>query len=272
MDHSTISVIEKAIERYPFYQSLYLLLLQNMYAVHDSRFSKQLSASALCVADRSVLFDMVEGMNFSIPTAQIESSNDGEGGDKTFALIDNFLKGVPTQVAPQQQPTDGADPMIDYSLYLEQLPDIGHDENHVPAKNDISHTQSVSPQQDIEQKTLDAASVSVADVDVTPQNDTPVYEEDEEFTVPFITNHLADTPSEEPAQTDDTVFEQEHKKEFYTETMASLYIKQQKYEQALEIIESISAENPKKSAYFADQMRYLKLLIRINKNKSNRNV
>ena len=54
--------------------------------------------------------------------------------------------------------------------------------------------------------------------------------------------------------------------------MAGLYIKQHKYEQALEIIESLSAENPKKSVYFADQMRYLKLLIRINKNKNNRDV
>ena len=35
MDRSTIPVLQEALERYPFYQTLHLLLLQNMYKVHD---------------------------------------------------------------------------------------------------------------------------------------------------------------------------------------------------------------------------------------------
>jgi hypothetical protein len=55
--------------------------------------------------------------------------------------------------------------------------------------------------------------------------------------------------------------------EFFTETLAQIYIKQQKFERALEIIRALSADNPKKNSYFADQIRFLEKLIEINKNK-----
>ena len=55
--------------------------------------------------------------------------------------------------------------------------------------------------------------------------------------------------------------------DFFTETLAQIYIKQQKFERALEILRVLSADNPKKNSYFADQIRFLEKLIDINKNK-----
>jgi len=49
--------------------------------------------------------------------------------------------------------------------------------------------------------------------------------------------------------------------EFLTETLARIYIKQKKYEQALTIIKRLSLNFPKKSVYFADQIRFLEYLI-----------
>ena len=60
------------------------------------------------------------------------------------------------------------------------------------------------------------------------------------------------TPSEE----DDSCF---------TETLAKIYVKQQRYSKALEIIKKLSLKYPKKNAYFADQIRFLEKLI-INAN------
>ena len=52
---------------------------------------------------------------------------------------------------------------------------------------------------------------------------------------------------------------------FLTLTLAKIYIRQQRYEKALEIMRKVNLNNPKKSAYFADQIRFLQKLI-INKN------
>lgn len=56
-------------------------------------------------------------------------------------------------------------------------------------------------------------------------------------------------------------------KEIFTEIMASIYIKQGKYESALKIIRQLSLKYPKKNRYFADQIRFLEKLVLNDKNK-----
>ena len=48
---------------------------------------------------------------------------------------------------------------------------------------------------------------------------------------------------------------------YFTETLAKIYVKQQRYSKALEIIKKLSLNYPKKNAYFADQIRFLEKLI-----------
>ena len=67
-------------------------------------------------------------------------------------------------------------------------------------------------------------------------------------------------------EVDEDLFEEEEYNQpidesFYTESLASIYIKQRKYARALEIIKSISLKNPEKNIYFADQIRFLEKLI-----------
>ena len=63
----------------------------------------------------------------------------------------------------------------------------------------------------------------------------------------------------------DNLEEEEYNKpleeEFLTESLAHIYIKQRKYQRALEIIKCISLKNPEKNIYFADQIRFLEKLI-----------
>ncbi|MGN1237179.1 MAG: tetratricopeptide repeat protein, partial [Bacteroidaceae bacterium] len=162
-------------------------------------------------------------------------SNDGRG-DKTLKLIDNFLKGVVD--VPRSGVTGGetVEPGCDYSAYLEQLPDYG-DSVDTPQKSEAEKEADFDRENEFTIETISRQ------LDEEPSEDYPV-----------------DEPSDNSLHTTD--------KDYFTETMAGLYIKQQKYEQALEIIEALNADNPKKSVYFADQIRYLKLLIRINRNKN----
>jgi len=43
--------------------------------------------------------------------------------------------------------------------------------------------------------------------------------------------------------------------------LARIYVKQKRYDRALEIIKSLSLKYPEKNRYFADQIRYLEQLI-----------
>jgi len=53
-----------------------------------------------------------------------------------------------------------------------------------------------------------------------------------------------------------------------SESLAKIYIRQKRYDKAFEIIHTLSLNNPKKSAYFADQLRFLRKLI-LNRNSIN---
>ncbi|MCM1066717.1 MAG: hypothetical protein NC418_03975 [Muribaculaceae bacterium] len=60
------------------------------------------------------------------------------------------------------------------------------------------------------------------------------------------------TPIPRPEHSDDTLL---------SESLAKIFIKQGRYERAYEIISGINLKFPKKSAYFADQLRFLQKLI-----------
>ena len=64
-----------------------------------------------------------------------------------------------------------------------------------------------------------------------------------------------------PQETDPTLL---------SESLAKIYIRQHKYEKALEIIQSLSLNYSEKSIYFADQIRFLKKLIENEKYKQNK--
>ena len=56
-----------------------------------------------------------------------------------------------------------------------------------------------------------------------------------------------------------------------SESLAKIYIKQRRYDKAYEIISSLSLNNPKKSVYFADQLRFLRKLMLNNSYRNSEN-
>ena len=102
MNKETLYELRSLVALYPYYQTARLLMLQNMYLMHDSAFDDELHRAALYVSDRSLLFELVEGAHYKIKTAQeladeksassaAQRDNDSTG-NRTISLIDSYLE------------------------------------------------------------------------------------------------------------------------------------------------------------------------------------
>ena len=84
----------------------------------------------------------------------------------------------------------------------------------------------------------------------------------EEGTVDFVVKEEEiSSPTSEQDETEESVDEILDDESYFTETLAKIYVKQQRYSKALEIIRKLNLNYPKKNAYFADQIRFLEKLI-----------
>ena len=82
-----------------------------------------------------------------------------------------------------------------------------------------------------------------------------------ELMVPKGDFQMEDAPTPDP--------ELIREKAFLTESLAKVYVKQGKYEQALAIFLDLNLKFSKKNTYFADQIRYLEKVIELKKSNKN---
>ena len=226
----TLQPLRDLVIRYPYYQTARLLYLQNLFLLHDAAFGEELRKAALFVPDRCVLFRMVEGKNYEIIISQSDKkSQNKENVDRTVSLIDRFLTTLPEENKTNKKLTI-TDAMTDYASYLMQLDDMEGVQSEIPLKGQ-----------------------NLIDDFIERSPERIVLQENPKF-LPEV-----------PVATDDE--DSDIEEDFFTETLAKIYIKQGRYEKAIEIIHKLSTNYPKKNSYFADQIRFLGKLVINNKNK-----
>jgi hypothetical protein len=236
MDKDSLYELRSLIALYPYYQTARLLMLQNLYLLHDPSFDEELRKAAIYINDRKVIFKLIESGHYKIQHADnvtTKNVDKADKGSRTISLIDNFLESIPDEEdktkTSKRKPTP-ADAAVDYVSYLLE-------------------TES--------EETKDAQSIPQMKGQSLIDN--------------FI-NHdggkieLKETPEYVP-QIEDNSNEKDNDTGYFTETLAKIYIKQGRYSKALEIIRRLNLEYPKKNAYFADQIRFLEKLIINNNNK-----
>ena len=235
MNRETLYELRSLVAVYPYYQTARLLMLKNMYLLHDSSFDDELRRAAVYMTDRKMLFRLVEAVHYRItsPSPILEEKNEKVGGeDRTISLIDNFLDSLPEEeekeVTPKRAPTP-ADAAVDYVSYL------------METEGTESNSDTEEPQmrgQDLIDNFIDSGKIEL--------KENPEY-----------------VPNCDEVKKDEA---KDGEEGYFTETLAKIYIKQGRYSKALEIIKCLNLNNSKKSAYFADQIRFLEKLI-INNNK-----
>ena len=245
MDRDTLYELRSTLALYPYFQTARLLMLQNLFILHDPSFDEELRRAAIYITDRKVLFRLVEAAHYRVrkdradqkPQSDNKGKETASAANRTISLIDNFLDTIPADPAPNEkrrrQPTP-ADATIDYVAYLIETDTTADDRPETEQKPLLKGQNLID--NFIEN---DRGKIVLSDtVEFTPQLDT--------------TNGGNDGKQADEG--------------YFTETLARIYIKQGRYSKALEIIQRLSLIYPKKNAYFADQIRFLQKLI-LNNNK-----
>ena len=203
LNQDSLLELKGILDSYPYFQTVRLLYLKNLYLLKDSSFEDELRKSALFVADLSVLFYFIEGERFVIKAQEREMKKlhehdtDEKYVDRTLDLIDRFLSEMPAGDQASDLSALNVAVVSDYTSVLEKSQQA---------------------------------------------NEAPVLEPNEPAVTP------------QPAQSD-------NEEDYMTETLARIYVKQHRYDKALEIIRKINLKYPEKNAYFADQIRFLEKLI-----------
>ena len=123
MDKETLYDLRSLLALHPYYQTARILLLQNLYLLHDQSFDEELRKAAVYITDRRVLFNIVEAAHYRLATSKGngQTGKEGQGEDRTISLIDNFLDSIPTdeqqEKSRKRKPTP-AGAAIDYVSYL----------------------------------------------------------------------------------------------------------------------------------------------------------
>ena len=234
LDRDTLYELRSMLALHPYFQTARLLMLQNLYLLHDSSFDEELRRAAIYITDRKVLFNIIEAGHYQLPkTSEKKLSAGGQQeGSRTLSLIDTFLDSMPKcdEKQKHRKPT-AADAAVDYVAYLMECEEENQTEEEAPQLKGHDLIDSFINN--------DKGKIVL--------NENPVLK--------------PEIDEEENAEGDNS-----NQEGYFTETLARIYIKQGKYSKAIEIIQRLSLLYPKKNAYFADQIRFLEKLI-INNNK-----
>ena len=66
LNRDTLYELRTLLARYPYFQTVRLLYLKNLFLLHDITFGEELRKAALYVADRKILFYLIEGERFTV--------------------------------------------------------------------------------------------------------------------------------------------------------------------------------------------------------------
>ena len=229
LGEDTLRGLRQLVADYPYFQTAWVLYLKNLYLLHDASFADELRRGALFVADVGVLFYYIEGERFKIETHEAEEGKDAAEGDRTLALIDRFLSELPKPMSEELPLPEMA--AVDYTSVLMKEEASSEAPGALPLRG---------------QELIDSF------IEKASEGQAMQVPEDKEG---------AEAEKEENAPVREDDEEEGGEENYFTETLAKIYIKQQRYDKALEIIKKLNLKYRKKNTYFADQIRFLEKLI-----------
>lgn len=236
---------EQVLQEYPYFEAAHLLYLKSVKQTDEARYQEVLPKHICHVKNNKSLFFYSEGSRYPwLRLCGEVAKEDREDTRKQDAveMIDSFLEAYRADKKKQTEkektsfPADFV-PVIDYSYLVDKTTAA------VPRTEYPERQSSSNSYQD---RLIDRFIEEVA------LREKPFQLAAEEHPAPQFP-----TESEQAVLSDQELP--------LSEDTARIYIKQHRYEEALQIIQKLSLIYPEKNIYFADQIRFLrKLIININ--------
>lgn len=225
LNADTLLLLKLLVEEYPYFQTARLLYLKNLFQINAPTFKAELKKSVVYISDLSILFYYIEKEQFQVQIHEKSAPVLESTGDRTLDLIEQFLQGN-SEEELSMMPIE-RECIPDYFNVIEEVPEV------------------------TENTPLPLTGQTLIDKFIAQTENQPLLAMETASAVEESTSVI---------DTENAVVE-EGEEEYLTETLAKIYIKQHRYEKALEIIEKLALNYPKKNPYFADQIRFLKKVI-----------
>lgn len=212
--------INQVVKQFPYFQSARILLLKKMKLDNDTAFEKELKQSAVYIGDRAKLYTYLHPFKGIVQEDEPVDFLSKDHQESFMPVADFSMEGGA-----------GFDPLF-----------LSPDQLAAPVK------RSADPLADLEaQPQVDVAKPAEGWdlIDQFVNSDTKKIKVSDSSGSPIV--NLAESSAKE----NHTIL---------TETLASIYIKQKKYDKAIGIFESLSLKFPEKSAFFAARIGELELV------------
>ncbi len=299
-DRQLLAEINELVALFPWFQSGHLLLLRTLHRMSDVKFESQLRSSALYIADREVLYYMLNTSYTGDDKKKAEETTAVQGNEDTVqaeyqqTVIDDARNSDDLICEIEKDDGDGSgrgygdvapevvsrailtgddfdeDGRFDSTiLQLDDEPEPAGEEIvymdpgfSVPEKSELLELENGSTAETREKKE-DTETANDASRSEMQGSERRMTESD------LIERFILANPRIEPVRgKTDTPREDistpflEDTGSFVTETLARIYLNQGYYSKAIDIYEKLSLKFPEKSSYFAAQIEKIKELIK----------
>ena len=236
-DSQSAEQLVELIERHPYCQAFQMLYAVALANIHSTKLNVQVQRAAISMPDRLKLCQVVskgeyEWISLLNEIEARRNSDKNRAANDDFILIERYLDNI-------------GEPSSDSLPY------------------DIS---SAALANNYEWDYADECETSNSDEQDALIDSFIEAEEKGELFVPKVQNVEENIPQ----AMDSLSLKKIREKAFLSESLAKLYVKQHKYEQALAIFSSLNLKYSKKFTYFAHQIRYLESILSYEKGEESK--
>jgi tetratricopeptide (TPR) repeat protein len=291
VNRQMLGEIYELIDIFPYFQSAHLLLLKGLQNNSDVKFENQLRRSGLHIADREVLYYLLNAVpSLSSESIEVKDDNVAEVPDETYpqqTVIESALNSdqlimdieKQSHESDTDQQPDTGEAGHSYSIIIPSgdLTDepagvmilLDDDESATEEKVFYMDPGFAVPQSgDLLELDLNEPRTNIADTfDPEPGKTDAERNTEQQLQSDLIDKFITANPRIEPVKSDLPIEDIskpfiEERGGLVTETLARIYVNQGYYSKAIDIYEKLSLKFPEKSSYFASQIEKVREYIK----------